>query len=56
MAAPGRAPRAGPHRRGNGFVQLGWAVDLTRYDEALVSARRDDPLPVTTVRIKLDRP
>ncbi len=51
---PGAPSRPAP--AGNGFIQLGWAVDLTRYDEALVSARRDDPLPVTTVRIKLDRP
>jgi outer membrane lipoprotein LolB len=39
-----------------GFEQLGWTVDLSRFDEALVAARRADPLPVTTVRIKLDRP
>lgn len=40
---------------GAGFEQLGWSVSLARFDEALVSARRDSPPPVT-VRIKLDRP
>ena len=40
---------------GPGFEQLGWAVDLAHFDEALVSARRESPPPVT-VRIKLDRP
>jgi len=40
---------------GRGFEQLGWSVDLARFDDALVSARRDSPPPVT-VRIKLDRP
>lgn len=40
---------------GSGFEQLGWAVDLARFDEALVAARRQSPPPVT-VRIKLDRP
>jgi outer membrane lipoprotein LolB len=39
---------------GTGFEQLGWAVDLQRFDDALVTARRETPPPVT-VRIKLDR-
>jgi outer membrane lipoprotein LolB len=39
---------------GTGFEQLGWAVDLQRFDDALVTARRESPPPVT-VRIKLDR-
>jgi len=51
---PGAPSAASPG--GGGFIQLGWTVDLTRFDEALVSARRDDPPPVTIVRIKLDRP
>jgi outer membrane lipoprotein LolB len=38
-----------------GFEQLGWGVSLARFDEGLVSARRDSPPPVS-VRIKLDRP
>ena len=37
-----------------GFEQLGWTVNLARFDDALVSARRASPPPVT-VRIKLDR-
>ena len=47
--APSTPATAGP-----GFAQLGWAVDLERFDDALVTARRDSPPPVT-VRIKLDR-
>jgi len=37
-----------------GFEQLGWAVDLARFGEGAVSARRGAPLPVVTVRIQLD--
>lgn len=43
-----------PAASGAGFEQLGWSVDLARFDDALVTARRDSPPPVT-VRIKLDR-
>ena len=38
-----------------GFVQLGWAVDLARFGEGWVVARRDRA-PVVTVRARLDRP
>ena len=38
-----------------GFEQLGWIVNLARFDEAWVSARRDRA-PVVTVRARLDRP
>ena len=38
-----------------GFEQLGWAVNLARFDEAQVAARRERA-PVVTVRAKLDRP
>ena len=48
--APDAAPTAG-----RSFVQLGWTVDLARFDEALVVATRARP-PVVTVRAKLDRP
>lgn len=37
-----------------GFEQLGWTVDLGRFGEGAVSARRAQPLPVVTVRIQLD--
>lgn len=40
---------------GPGFEQLGWAIDLARFDEAWVAARRERA-PVVTVRAKLDRP
>jgi outer membrane lipoprotein LolB len=36
-----------------GFRQLGWQVDLARFDDGLVVARRDAP-PAVTVRAKLD--
>lgn len=38
-----------------GFRQLGWTVDLSRFDEARISARRAAP-PAVTVQVKLDRP
>ena len=38
-----------------GFEQLGWSVSLARFDEAWVSARREQA-PVVTVRATLDRP
>jgi len=44
------APPAEP-----GFQQLGWVVSLTRFDEGLIAARRDQA-PAVTVRAKLDRP
>lgn len=37
-----------------GFAQLGWSVDLARFNTGLVVARRDRA-PVVTVRAKLDR-
>lgn len=36
-----------------GFKQLGWDVSLVRFDEGLISARRDQA-PAVTVRAKLD--
>ena len=38
-----------------GFSQLGWAVNLSAFDEAAISAVRERP-PAVTVRVKLDRP
>jgi len=38
-----------------GFEQLGWVIDLARYDEASVAASRS-AAPVVTVRARLDRP
>ncbi|MEO7336068.1 MAG: outer membrane lipoprotein LolB [Caldimonas sp.] len=40
---------------GGSFEQLGWAVNLSRFDEAVVSAHRDRS-PAVDVRIKLERP
>jgi outer membrane lipoprotein LolB len=38
-----------------GFRQLGWTVDLSRFDEARIVARRESP-PAVTVQVKLDEP
>ena len=46
------APLAAP---AEGFSQLGWNVDLARFADALVVARRTQQ-PLVTVRVKLDRP
>ncbi|MEJ6000595.1 outer membrane lipoprotein LolB [Paucibacter soli] len=36
-----------------GFIQLGWAVDLSRYAEGLIVARRSAE-PEATLRVRLD--
>ncbi len=38
-----------------GFNQLGWAVDLSKFDQARIVARRSAP-PVVVVQVRLDRP
>ncbi len=38
-----------------GFTQLGWSVDLARFDEAWIAAQRTAP-PAVQVRARLDRP
>jgi outer membrane lipoprotein LolB len=38
-----------------GFEQLGWVVNLARFDDAWVIAQRASA-PVVTVRVKIDRP
>ena len=52
---PGAASVATRPPAETGFEQLGWSVNLARFDEAWVSARREQA-PVVTVRAKLDRP
>ncbi len=37
------------------FTQLGWAVDLSRFGDGAVTATREAPTPIVTVRIRLDR-
>jgi outer membrane lipoprotein LolB len=50
---PGAASEPAP--AGHGFDQLGWSVDLARFEaDALVTAHRARP-PAVDVRIKLDR-
>jgi len=39
----------------HGFSQLGWTVDLARFDDAAIVARRAQP-PAVTVRARMDRP
>jgi outer membrane lipoprotein LolB len=51
---PGAASRASA--QGRGFEQLGWSVDLARFEEdGLISARRAQP-PVVQVRARVDKP
>lgn len=38
-----------------GFRQLGWSVDLSRFGDARIFARRESP-PEVTVQVKLDKP
>ena len=52
---PGAASTTSTAPAEPGFEQLGWVVNLARFDEAWVDARRDRA-PVVTVRAKLDRP
>ncbi len=43
----------------SGFQQLGWQVDLRRFDAQLISAQRlnpNGPEPLATLRLKLDAP
>jgi outer membrane lipoprotein LolB len=49
---PGAASRPLP-TAGAGFEQLGWVVDLARFDQAAVAASRPRA-PAVTVRAKLD--
>lgn len=49
-AWPGAPSRAQPQ----GFAQLGWDIDLSRYREGWVRAERREPAPLVTVRAKLD--
>ena len=52
---PGAVSTATTPPAERGFEQLGWTVNLARFDEAWVVATRTQP-PVVTVRAKLDRP
>jgi outer membrane lipoprotein LolB len=38
-----------------GFEQMGWRVDLSRFDAGSLGARRDSP-PVVAIQVRLDRP
>lgn len=57
----GRPWPQAPHRASSdkGFEQLGWQVDLQRFDDQLISAQRLNPngaQPLATLRLKLDAP
>ena len=52
---PGAASTATVAPAEAGFEQLGWVVNLARFDEAWVAARRD-AAPAVTVRARMDRP
>lgn len=49
-------PGATVDRRGNGgFDQLGWTLDLTRFDQGSLVATRSAP-PAVTLRVRIERP
>ncbi len=50
---PGAPSQAAISPNEPGFAQLGWTVDLARFGDAWVTARRDSA-PVVTVRAKVD--
>ena len=52
---PGAASSASVPPADAGFEQLGWTVNLARFDEAWVVAHRQQA-PSVTMRAKLDRP
>jgi outer membrane lipoprotein LolB len=52
---PGAASIAATAPEPAGFSQLGWRVDLSRFDDARLVARRAAP-PAVTVQVKLDTP
>ena len=52
---PGAASTATVAPADAGFEQLGWVVNLARFDESWVAARRD-AAPTVTVRARIDRP
>ena len=54
-AWPGAGSQANTATAGPGFQQLGWSVDLTRFSEGWISARRAHP-PVVVVRARVDNP
>jgi outer membrane lipoprotein LolB len=50
---PGAAEPAQPLQPGPGFVQLGWSIDLARFDTGQWQARRAGP-PAVRLRAQLD--
>lgn len=52
---PWAGAQSRPLASGTGFEQLGWAVDLTRFSEGWISARRAQA-PVVQVRARVDKP
>jgi outer membrane lipoprotein LolB len=50
---PGSSEAARPLQPGPGFVQLGWTVELTRFDNGLLQAWRADP-PAVRLRAQID--
>jgi outer membrane lipoprotein LolB len=52
---PGAAETAQPLQPGPGFVQLGWTIDLSRFDSGQLQAWRAGP-PVVRLRAQMDAP
>ena len=52
---PGAAEPAKPLQPGPGFLQLGWSIDLTRFDSGQLQASRASP-PAVRLRAQMDAP
>lgn len=52
---PGAPSQTNPAASGPGFQQLGWSVDLARFDQGWVAAQRRLS-PTVTVRARIDPP
>jgi outer membrane lipoprotein LolB len=50
---PGAGSVAAPPDEPVGFHQLGWAVDLSRFEQSRIAARRSEP-PAVVVLLRLD--
>jgi outer membrane lipoprotein LolB len=52
---PGTTEAARPLQPGPGFVQMGWTIDLARFDSGQLSASRAGP-PAVRLRAQMDTP
>jgi len=52
---PGAPSRTNYPPEPSGFEQIGWRVDLSKFDDGALGARRESP-PAVAVQVRLDRP